>query len=215
MLIEVDGRPYPECNNALILRDLPAGYHLVKVYTEKGRTFGNKRITIYNKNVYVKPKFYVDIIINRFGRALMDEQLITDNGNENGGWNGNGTNGRDDWNDKNNNDKPNTWPPKNTNVIPKPIADDTFNEFKETIARESFDDSRMAIAKTIVDQNYFTSAQAKQLVSMFSFESSKLGIAKHMYGKTIDQKNYFIVYNAFSFSKSKEELAEYVRTYKP
>ncbi|THU40903.1 DUF4476 domain-containing protein [Niastella caeni] len=211
VLIEVDGRPYPECNNALILRDLPAGNHLVKVYIDKGRAFGNRRITIYNKNVYVKPRFYVDIIINRFGRALMDEQQITDNGYDNGGWNDNDNNGN---NNNGNNNTPNPWPPRNTNVIPKPIADETFNAFKETIARESFDDSRMAIARPIVDQNYFTSAQAKQLVSMFSFESSKLEIAKYMYGKTIDPKNYFVVYNAFSFSKSKEELAEFIRNYK-
>jgi ABC-type thiamine transport system substrate-binding protein len=95
------------------------------------------------------------------------------------------------------------------------MDDNTFTSFIETVRRESFDDSRMAIVKLGVDQNYFTSAQAKQLVSLFSFESSKLEIAKYIYGKTTDPKNYFIVYNAFSFSKTKEELAEYVRTYKP
>jgi hypothetical protein len=72
----------------------------------------------------------------------------------------------------------------------------------------------MAIAKVGIDQNFFTSAQAKTLLSIFSFEASKLEISKYMYGKITDPKNYFIVYNVFTFSKSKEELAEYVRTYK-
>ena len=74
VLIEVDGRQYPDCNNALFLRDLTAGYHLVKVYAEKSKAFPFKRAMLYNKNVYVKPKYFVDVVINRFGRALIDEQ---------------------------------------------------------------------------------------------------------------------------------------------
>jgi hypothetical protein len=213
VIIEVDGRPYPDCNNALFLRDLKAGNHMVKVYVERGKAFPFKRITLYSKTVYVKPKYYVDVIINRFGRALIDEQLITDSRYDN-----DGRNDRNDRDDRNNDDRPirdprNTFP-RNDNAVPKPIADDTFNAFIETIRRESFDDSRMTIAKSIIDQNYFTSAQARQLVVLFSFENNKVEIAKYMYGKTLDRKNYFIIYNAFTFSKSKEELAEYIRNYK-
>lgn len=209
VIIEVDGRPYPDCNNALFLRDLTAGNHMVKVYVERSKTFPFKRITLYNKTVYVKPKYYVDVIINRFGRVLIDEQLITDSRYDD--------DGRDDRNDSNHDSPvrdPRTVFPRNDNAVPKPIADDTFNAFIETIRRESFDDSRMTIAKSIIDQNYFTSAQVRQLVTLFSFENNKVEIAKYMYGKTLDRKNYFVIYNAFTFSKSKEELAEYIRNYK-
>src|SRR5687768_8647902 len=34
VIIEVDGRQYPDCHNTLFLRDLTAGYHMVKVYVE-------------------------------------------------------------------------------------------------------------------------------------------------------------------------------------
>ncbi|HEX6431469.1 MAG TPA: DUF4476 domain-containing protein [Niastella sp.] len=211
VIIEVDGRKYPDCNNALFLRDLTAGYHMVKVYVEKGKAISIKRTIIYSKNVYVKPKYYVDLIINRFGRALIDEQLITDNRYDDDGRND--RNDRNEPNDRNDRDPRNNWP-KNDNAVPKPIADDTFNAFIETIRRESFDDSRMTIAKSIIDQNYFTTAQVRQLVTLFSFENNKVEIAKYMYGKTLDRKNYFVIYNAFTFSKSKEELAEYIRNYK-
>lgn len=209
VIIEVDGRPYPDCNNALFLRDLTAGNHMVKVYVERSKTFPFKRITLYSKSVYVKPKYYVDVIINRFGRALIDEQLITDSRYDD--------DGRNDRNDRDHDSPirdPRTTFPRNDNITPKPIADDTFNAFIETIRRESFDDSRMTIAKSSIDQNYFTSAQARQLVTLFSFENNKVEIAKYMYGKTLDRKNYFVIYNAFTFSKSKEELAEYIRNYK-
>jgi hypothetical protein len=209
VLIEVDGRQYPSSNNALVLRNITAGYHQVKVYAKKPRTLPGPRTMLYNKNVYVKPKYYVDIIINRFSRALIDEQQIVDNrydfDDRNNPNNGNVHNGVD---------LRNNFPKNNNNTAPRLIDDATFNAFVETIKNESFDDSRMAIAKAGVDQNYFTSAQAKQVISLFSFESSKLEIAKYMYGKTTDPKNYFLVYSAFTFSKSKEELGEYIRNYK-
>ncbi|WP_207514915.1 DUF4476 domain-containing protein [Longitalea luteola] len=205
VLVEVDGRRYPVNNTTLVLRNITSGYHQLKVYARKPKTLPGPRTMIYNKNVYVKPKYYVDIIINRFSRALIDEQLITDNRYD-----------VDDRNDENNaavNDHPrNDYPAPNT--APRLIDDATFTAFVETIKHESFDDSRMAIAKSGVDQHYFTSAQAKQIISLFSFESSKLQIAKYMYGKITDTKNYFIVYSAFTFSKSKEELGEYIRNYK-
>jgi hypothetical protein len=69
----------------------------------------------------------------------------------------------------------------------------------------------MTTARSIIDEYYFMAAQAKQLVQLFVFESNKLEIAKYLYRKTTDKKNYFIVYTAFTFSKTKEELAEYIR----
>jgi hypothetical protein len=194
ILIEIDGRQYPDCNNALTLPDITAGYHFVKVFVDNKMPGSlNKWQMIYSRKVYVKEKYYVDIVINRFGRALYDEQIITDNR----------------YNEEESNNRP-----EHHNENPRPTTDDTFAAFTETLKRENFDDSRMAIARSFIDDNYFTAAQAKQLAGMFSFESNKLEIAKYMYGKTTDRKNYFIVYNAFTFSKSKEELADYIRNYK-
>lgn len=199
VLIEVDGRQYLDCKNALVLRDLTPGYHQVKVYVEKSKDHPFKRTMLYNKDVYVRPKYYVDIIINRFGRALIDEQEITDNRFDD--------DGHEDRDEDHHYERPR---PENNG----PIADNTFASLIETIKKESFDDSRMAIARSGVDQHFFTSAQAKQVIALFSFENSKLEIAKYLYGRTTDPRNYFIVYSVFTFSKTKEELAEYIRNYK-
>lgn len=256
IMIEIDGKVYTDYKDyttAFVLRDLRPGNHLIKV-SILTKVFPFKRVMLYNKGVYVKPRFFIDIVINRFGRAMYDEAQMADNqyydarndvrnnypnnGNNggynngnNGGYN-NGNNGNNGgYNNGNNGNNNNNWPPRNNNnpnnnypnnnyppappPPPQPMNDNTFGAFLEAIRRESFDDSRKAIARTGIDQNWFTSAQAKQLLTTFSFEASKLEIAKYMYGKTLDPKNYFIVYNVFSFSKSKEELAEYVRTFKP
>jgi hypothetical protein len=211
VLIEIDGREFPYCNNALVLRDLTPGYHQVKVFVEKKQGYPRKPITLFDKNVYVRPKFYVDLVINRFGRVLMDEQQITDNRFD--------EDGREDYNEER--PRPeipmpgNGFPkPPRPNAIPRPIEDNVFASFLEAIRKERFDDSRMAIARSGIDQHFFTSAQAKQVIGLLSFESSKLEIAKYLYAKTTDPKNYFVVYSVFSFSKTKEELAEYIRNYK-
>jgi hypothetical protein len=189
--IEVDGRRYTDCNT-ITFSDLAGGYHQVKIYGERQRGAGMKPV-IYDKNMYVRPGFNIDIVINRFGRTLVDEQMM------NNSW----YNGNDQQTSTNGNDN-----------IPRAVDDQTFAGLKETISRESFDDSKITITKSIVDQNYFTAAQAKQLVQLFAFEGSKMQIAKYMYGRTTDKNNYFVVYSAFTFSKSKEELAEYIRNFK-
>ncbi len=238
---EVDGQTYVDCGPSLNIRDLPPGTHQLVLFSGKkgGGMMGIKRVVIFNKPVNVKPQFYVDVIINRFGRVMVDEQSITGSQYQDGQmlWRnpgmlnmppsqpvnnqpGNNYNNQPGNNYNNqqgnyNNNQGNNWPGHNNNYNnqPRPMPDNTFNSFIETVRRESFDDSRMAIAKAGIDQNFFTSNQAKALLSAFSFEASKLEIAKYMYGKTTDPKNYFVVYNVFTFSKSKEELAEYVRTY--
>jgi hypothetical protein len=243
---EVDGQTYVDCGPSLNIRGLPPGTHQLVLFSGKkgGGMMGIKRVVIFNKPVNVKPQFYVDIIINRFGRVMVDEQSITGTqyqdgqmiwrnpgmlnmppsqgnnqpgnnyNNQQGNYNNQPGNNYNNQQGNYNNNQGNNWPSHNNyNNQPRPMPDNTFNSFIETVRRESFDDSRMAIAKAGIDQNFFTSNQAKALLSVFSFEASKLEIGKYMYGKTTDPRNYFVVYNVFTFSKSKEELAEYVRTY--
>jgi len=44
----------------------------------------------------------------------------------------------------------------------------------------------------------------------FSFEDSKLSLAKMAYSRVIDQSNYFVVYDEFWFSSSVDELIAYI-----
>ena len=235
---QVDGMVYADCGPNLNIQGLAPGAHQLVFFTmQKGAgMMGAKQIVLFNKPVNVKPQFYVDVIINRFGRVMVDEQSISGpqyqsgqmtwrnpgvinlpppppGNNQPGNYNNQPGYNNNQQGNYNNNQGGNWQGQGNYNNGPRPMPDNTFTSFVETVRRESFDDSRMAIAKAGIDQNFFTSNQAKTLLGVFSFEASKLEIAKYMYGKTTDPKNYFVVYNAFTFSKSKEELADYVRNY--
>ncbi|NTW23165.1 MAG: DUF4476 domain-containing protein [Lentimicrobium sp.] len=98
-------------------------------------------------------------------------------------------------------------------VVPPPckVNADEFGQIKETISKESFNSTRLTLAKQIIrSKNCFTVWQVTELVKLFSFEDSRLELAKFAYDFTIDQDNYYKVADAFSFSSSKEELMRFL-----
>ena len=94
------------------------------------------------------------------------------------------------------------------------MSSSDFSMAKETLRKEWFENSRMTTAKQIIDRNYVTSQQAKELVLLFTFENNKLEIAKYAYGRAVDKENYFIVNDAFSFNNTKEALNKHIREYR-
>lgn len=200
VIVTIDNRRFTgENSNDVMLKDIDAGYHTIKISREKynrngsRNPFNNNQQTVYSGNVYVKPGFHVDITINRFGKAFIDERKIPstwyDEEDENNNWNhhdhsGQAMNAKD------------------------------FSQFKQTIYNESFESTKLAMARPTISKNYFTSAQVKEIVDLFSFENSKLDIAKSAYRNSIDKNNYFVVSDALSFSSSKEELAKFLESSK-
>lgn len=85
-----------------------------------------------------------------------------------------------------------------------------FGQLKRTIDNAGFENTRLTIFKQALNYNYFTTAQVRELMDLFWFENSKLEVAKLAYNKTIDQNNYYLVNNEFSFSSSVNELGEYI-----
>jgi Domain of unknown function (DUF4476) len=122
-----------------------------------------------------------------------------DSWNNNGSWNNNNNNGSG-----NNNNG--SW--NNSTAI----NDKAFYQLKQSIQNENFDDTKKSIALQAMRNNYFTSSQVKELVQLFTFESSKLDIAKQGYKNTVDKQNYFTVSDVFTFSSSKQELMQYIQT---
>lgn len=88
-----------------------------------------------------------------------------------------------------------------------------FSALKNSVNAQSFDSSKLTIAKQGIASNNLTAAQVKELLGLFTFESSKLEIAKAAYGKTIDRNNYYQVNDAFTFSSSVDELSTYINNY--
>jgi hypothetical protein len=206
--VMVDGNRYKSNNNSFLISNLQQGYHTVKVYrfvngNRSGNGYGNNSNyqLVYNANVYVKPQYHVDITINRFGKAFIDEQPINSTyNNDDDDW------GDDDWNDNNGNN--------NDYNYNREMNAQSFSSFKQTLENESFDNTRMTIAKQVINTNYFTTAQVREVLQLFSFENNKLEIAKYAYKNTLDKNNYFSLADCFTFSSNKDELMRYIQNYR-
>lgn len=70
--------------------------------------------------------------------------------------------------------------------------------------------SKLNIARQTMSQTYFNSAQVRDLLQLFSFETNKLELAKSAYSRTIDKANYFTVNDVFSYTSSKDELSCFI-----
>jgi hypothetical protein len=83
-----------------------------------------------------------------------------------------------------------------------------------SLRREPFEPTRMTVAKQIftTSKGAFLSGQVKQILETFSFEPSRLELAKFAYRYTGDPENYFVVNEAFAFSPNRQELARYIES---
>ena len=244
VFVEVDGRRYDLNDNTLSLSSIRPGTHNVRVLREmKRRTgvnFGNKREeTIYNIKATFRNGYHFDILINRFGKVMIDERRIDpnddwyndddyydrnegrnrdrDNTYDNGDDRDDSDYGNDDRDNRDNgeydNDRKND-DPRYENNYSQAMTNNDFAQAKESLRREWFENTRLETAKQIIDRSYFTSQQVKEMILLFTFENNRLDIAKYAYGKTVDKGNYFIVSDAFTFNNNKEALKEYIRQYK-
>lgn len=92
----------------------------------------------------------------------------------------------------------------------KVMKKDDFSDLKKSVNNRNFESSNSAIIKTAIDNNYLTSDQVRELLGYFTFEDTKLDIAKYSYKKVCDTKNFFKVYDAFDFDSSITELKNYI-----
>lgn len=87
-----------------------------------------------------------------------------------------------------------------------------MNDIKASINNSSFDNTKMTLAKQVLSaKKCFLVSQIKEILQLFSFESSKLEIAKYAYDYCADKSNYYQVNDVFSFSSSKDDLTKYVQ----
>jgi hypothetical protein len=192
-----------------IIGNLAPGKHFVEITkTERVR---NRRGRWNVSNVIV----FADYItlpratavigeINRRGRFVVIEKLAlfgnSGNNDHNNNW-GSGINNGNSGNSGCNNGS-------STNYAV--MGHQAFAGLLNTLRNTSFDSNRLEIAKQALTWNWVAAMQVRQLMYLFSFESSKLEIAKFAFNSTIDPENYFIVHDAFTFSSSSRELNRHI-----
>lgn len=202
--VEVDGKKFSIQEHSVTLSNLSEGYHQVKIFRQgnkgNGMSFRSGRnVIIYSNSVYLKKGFHLDITINRFGKALLDERRIDTNDD----W----YDDDDDYYEGNYGNNSGGWDNGYRNVMDAR----EFDQVKVQIRKEWFEANRLLSVKTIIDKNNFTAQQVKELMILFSFESNKLEVAKYAYRKTVDKQNYFLLTEALFFTSNKDELARFIR----
>ena len=222
--IIVGNSRYEGQENSIVLNNLQPGSHTVKVYSQrrnqKRSIWGNNNNTqlIYSSAVYVRPGYFTRITIDQYGKAMVDERAIRSD-RRNNDWNDRNSNRDDRYNERNDRyddryDSDNGGYNSRDDYYRRPVGEQSFTSMMQTLRREYSDNSRVVLAKQIIDRNYFTTAQVKYMLQLFSFEHHKLDLAKYAYSNTTDQRNYFSIYDVFTYNNSKEQLADYIRRYK-
>ena len=204
--VMIDNKTYRLDENSVVLNNIRAGQHTVQVYrgranNNRGNNRNNNRNNVlYSSTIYVKPNYDVDIMINRFGKALVDERDLRYN---NDGYGNNGNYGNNNGGYGNNNGN------YGNNNYNQPMKDYDFNQLLQKIRSQWI--GKQSAAKDAINSNYFTTLQVRQVLQLFSSENDKLELAKLAYRNTVDQRSYTQLYDVFSYQSSRDELDQYIR----
>jgi len=95
------------------------------------------------------------------------------------------------------------------------MADADFNSLYQTIQLQFFPGEKMSSITTSFNNpsNYFTSAQAKQLIPLVSLESNRLQLAKLSYRTITDRERFNELYDLLERQSTRDELDAYEKAY--
>jgi len=93
------------------------------------------------------------------------------------------------------------------------MTETEFNNLYNTIRKKWLPLTKYSAAADAFNStsNYFTTAQARQIISLLSSESNRLDLAKIAFDNIVDQQNFRQLYDLFTTQASKDALDEYVR----
>jgi hypothetical protein len=93
---------------------------------------------------------------------------------------------------------------------PPHIGDDDFARIANAIAGTQYETKKLDTLKVLMANDQFATDQVSQLMSLFSFESNKLEVAKLLYDKTVDKPNYSQLEVNFNFDASKADFRKFM-----
>lgn len=207
--------------------NIAPGYHYLKVIEipepirgNRGYYNRNPRV-LFSGNVYIGANRKVFAMIDVYNRFIViREEIFNDNTsynqhdrrddnrrNNDYGYNNHDNNRNDNYNNNQGYNNHNNNPGNNNYSA---MSQGDFINLKYTMANATFESTKFSIAKSAVSMNRFTSDQVLALLYMFTYESTKLDFAKLAYSSTIDKERFYLVYNAFTYSSSVDELNRYI-----
>ena len=215
--VMIDGRRFEPGHNSMMLRQVDAGKHDIRIYREirRGGVFsrGSSFELVYDRTIKVKPGTHILISIDRAGRPAIQEQKMK----------------RIDRRDQARNDRNDDWFEEydydfrngerfgdydDNFGYERGMNDRDFRSVLQAMEKEWFEGNKIKSATHVVKNNRLTTAQVKQIMQLFSFENNKLEVAKQAYANTVDKRNFSSVNDLFSFQNSKDELARFIRNFR-
>lgn len=213
--VQMDHQFFNQPDRFYSIRAVTPGRHFIRVFKQHFRPQGVRQQEIFSGFVNVPFNSVMDAHVDRYGRLKIRniQQLYADNPCADPYYMENYT----DF-DQCNGQNPYVSNCSNANgtcgttQMPMVMSEADFMALKSMIASKAFDSTRLQIAKQALNMNYMTAAQVDQLLNLFTFDSSRLDLAKSAYTRTIDRQNYFLTYDAFTFDSSVNELIQYINT---
>ena len=93
-----------------------------------------------------------------------------------------------------------------------PSAD--FKSAQNLIGAKGSDESKLIIAKQVTNGNCLSVEQLKGMMRLFSFDDSRLELAKYAYTRTTDPQNYYKLNEVFTYDASVDKLDKFIRMQK-
>lgn len=98
------------------------------------------------------------------------------------------------------------------NLCENVATDQQAEGMRDQIKDQAFKDEKLQRARLVTDGFCFVSTQVVTVLDGFTFDSSKLTMAKELYKQTTDrQSNYMIVVDSFTHKSDREELMDYIQ----
>jgi hypothetical protein len=100
-------------------------------------------------------------------------------------------------------------------LIRTPMTDASFNNLYNSISNQFGLGVKMSSLTNEFNNanNYFTTAQARQLIQLVSDENNRLQLAKLSYDNIVDPENFSRLYDLFGSQSKRTELDDYVKSY--
>lgn len=90
------------------------------------------------------------------------------------------------------------------------MNDAAFEQLKQSIRNRSFDSSKETIALQALNSNNLSARQVREILELFTFENTRLKVAKQAFLQSRDRQNFYVVNDAFTFSSSITDLNRFI-----
>jgi hypothetical protein len=205
--IIIDGIAYHNVSKTLFIPNIEPGVHHIETikhvsYNKYNHKYGYhaKKVVICDKYVKIHPNTHVDAVINPYNDFVIINKYALY-------------------------EKPITNKPVCLNAYHEcgygschqanmHMGYSEFQNLLNTINNKAYASDKMSIAMMAIDNNFLMAAQVAELVSLMTYESDKVDLAKAAYHKTINKEDYYIVNKEFNYSSSINELENFIYAHK-